>query len=127
MNDSYDRTSFRDGWTPTGFSRDATLSFQRLTEFIELPLNVVYFFKPISTFKMPSLNENEKFDAIDGYIAAELDCDPCDVFTVSSATMGPLILVSEPVLRRANVALPRWKDSSSRRGKTRLASVAALG
>lgn len=109
MTDSHCRRSFREGWQPTGLSRDVTLNFQLCLQTFDIPLDVLYYFKPISTFNVPGLSASAKVEDVDEYIAAEFGCDPDDIWTVDSGN-GPVIVMSETALLTAGVKLPRWPE-----------------
>jgi len=126
MTDSYDATSFRKGWQAIGLSRNVTLNFQLCLDKLEIPLNVVSYFKPIATFHVPGLSDNEKFEDIDGYIAEELGCDPDDILTVSTAK-GPVIVMSEKALLRSGVKLPRWPERYRVTRKAKVMAIASPG
>ena len=65
MNDSYDKLSFREGWQPTGRSADVTLHFQRYANDFRLRPDALYYFKPVETFNVPGMSDDDKFEGID--------------------------------------------------------------
>jgi hypothetical protein len=125
MTDSYDPSSFRDGWQAVGLSRDVTLNFQLCMDDLEIPLDVVYYFKPIATFQIFELSADEKFEDIDEYIAEEFGCDPDEILTVSSKR-GPVIVMSEVALRRCGLKLQRWPERYEAAKKTKVRTVVSL-
>ena len=124
MSDSHDPISFRVGWQPVGKSRDVTLGFQHYLKDFITPLDTPYYFKAIRSFDVPH-SDDEKFEAIDEYIVRELGCEYGDVITVSCRVLGPVIVMSERVLVRAGIRLPRWGEPMHRkpRGKSALMLV----
>jgi hypothetical protein len=110
MIDSDKNLSFREDWLPTGCSRDVTLSLQCYMEDVLITLDVLYYFKPLSTFNVLGLTDAQKFEDIDGYIAEDFLCDPDDIHTIASKQFGYVIIISEPALKRAGVLLPPWPN-----------------
>jgi hypothetical protein len=111
MNDSYDKLSFREGWQPTGRSADVTLHFQKYANDFKVRTDALYYFKPVETFNVPGMSDDDKFDGIDSYIVDAFGCDPDDIITVSSHKYRGAIIMSEHTLRRAGVKLPRWPET----------------
>jgi hypothetical protein len=101
------------------------LNFQLLLHDIEIPPDVLYYFKPIASFRVSGMSEDEKFEDIDGYIAEEFGCDLDDIFTMSSK-QGPVIVMSEAVLLRSRVKLPRWPERNATASRAKARNVAAL-
>lgn len=126
MTDSYDSSSFRDGWLAIGLSRDVALNFQCALEELIIPLRVLYYFKALSTFDVPGLSDEEKFEEIDDLIVSELTCDHDEILTISTS-QGPVIVMPEDALLRAGVKLPKWPERNSRplNRKRRLAVLAS--
>lgn len=110
MIDSRGKASFREGWYPTGYSRDATVGFQNHAEMFIIGRDTAYFFKPVSSFFVPGLDEDEKFEEIDSYISEEFACDPDDIITLITGCHGPVIVMPEEVLLAAGVKLPAWPE-----------------
>jgi hypothetical protein len=124
MSDSRDKISFRHGWLPVGRSTDALLNLMLYADQFELPVKS-YYFKPIESFDVPGMSDDNKFEHIDSHIVDEFGCDPDDVITLSSDRYRGIIVVAEDALRRAGIKLPRPPETPrhANKQKFRLALV----
>ena len=80
----------------------------------EIQLDLLYYFKPIASFGLSGISEDEKFEIVDDYIQREFDCDRADIWTICTPS-EPVILMPEVALRRAGLTLPPWPNRPRRR------------